>query len=381
MSASIEYIRAGKLRPLAVTTATRSEELPDIPAVGEFVPGYEGSGWSGIAAPKNTPTEVIDKLNREINTLAAGTAALWAVSPFAWAQAYPSRPVRIIVPFPAGLATDTIARLMGQSLSERFAQPFVIENRTGAGGNIGTESVVRATPDGYTLLLVGLSNAMNATLYKKLNFNFIREIAPVASIGGSPYVLVINPSVPAKTVPEFIAYAKANSGKINMGSTGSGSVSHVFGERFKTMTGINLVHVPYRGGYVSDLLSGQVQVAIGTISTNIQYIRGGMLRALAVTTSTRSDVLPDIPTLAEFVPGYEGSQWYGVGAPKGTPAEVIDKLEKEINAVATDPSIKARFAGLGVEPMSMTSVAFGKLIAEETEKWGKVIRAAGIKAE
>src|SRR6516164_254735 len=318
---------------------------------------------------------------RKFLHLAVGAAALPATSRFAWAQAYPTRPVRIIVPFPAGQASDTIARLMGQSLLERLGQLFVIENRTGAGGNIGTESVVRATPDGYTLLLVGLSNAMNATLYKKLNFNFIREIAPVASIGGSPYVLVINPSVPAKTVPELIAYAKANSGKINMGSTGSGSVSHVFGERFKTMTGINLVHVPYRGGYVSDLLSGQVQVAIGTISTNIQYIRGGMLRALAVTTATRSDVLPDIPTLAEFVPGYEGSQWYRVGAPKGTPAEVIDKLEKEINAVATDPSIKARLAGLGVEPMSMTSAAFGRFVADEIEKWGKVIRAANIKAD
>jgi tripartite-type tricarboxylate transporter receptor subunit TctC len=314
--------------------------------------------------------------------LAAGAAALPpAVSRIAWAQAYPTRPVRIIAPFPAGLATDTIARLMGQSLSERLGQPFVIENRTGAGGNIGTESVVRATPDGYTLLLVGLSNAMNATLYRKLNFNFIREIAPVASIGGAPYVMVVNPSVPAKTVPEFIAYAKANAGKINMGSTGSGSVSHVFGERFKTMTGINLVHIPYRGGYVSDLLSGQVQIAIGTISTNIQYIRGGMLRALAVTTATRSDVLPDIPTMAEFVPGYETSQWYGVGAPKGTPAEVIDKLNKEINAVTTDPTIEARLAGLGVEPMSMTSAAFGKFIVDETEKWGKVIRAANITAD
>ncbi|HVI65611.1 MAG TPA: tripartite tricarboxylate transporter substrate binding protein [Bradyrhizobium sp.] len=313
--------------------------------------------------------------------LAAGAAALPAVARLAWAQTYPTRPVRIIVPFPAGLATDTIARLMGQSLSERLGQPFVIENRTGAGGNIGTESVVRATPDGYTLLLVGLSNAMNATLYKKLNFNFIREIAPVASIGGAPYVMVVNPSVPAKTVPEFIAYAKANPGKINMGSTGSGSVSHVFGERFKTMTGINLVHIPYRGGYVSDLLSGQVQIAIGTISTNIQYIRGGMLRALAVTTATRSDVLPDVPTLAEFVPGYETSQWYGVGAPKDTPVEVINTLNKEINAVAADPLIKARLAGLGVDPLSKTPTEFEKFIADETEKWGKVIRAAGINAD
>ncbi len=318
---------------------------------------------------------------RKFLRLAAGAAALPAVSRIARAQAYPSRPVRIIVPFPAGQATDTIARLMGQSLSERLGPSFVIENRTGAGGNIGTESVVRATPDGYTLLLIGLSNAMNATLYKKLNFNFIRDIAPVASIGGVPYLMVINPSVPARTVPEFIAYAKANPGKINMGSSGSGSVSHVFGERFKTMTGINLVHVPYRGGYVPDLLSGQVQVVFGTISSCIQYIRGGMLRALAVTTATRSDVLPDIPTLGEFVPGYEASQWYGVGAPKDTPTEVIDKLNNEINAVAADPLITARLAGLGVDPMSMTSAAFGKLIADEIEKWGKVIRAANIKAE
>jgi tripartite-type tricarboxylate transporter receptor subunit TctC len=313
--------------------------------------------------------------------LAAGAAALPVVSRIAFAQAYPSRPVRIIVPFPAGQATDTIARLMGQSLSERVGQPFVIENRTGAGGNIGTESVVRAAPDGYTLLLSGLSNAMNATLYKKLNFNFIHDIAPVASIGGAPYVMVINPSVPTKTVPEFIVYAKANPGKINMGSSGSGSVSHVFGERFKMMAGINLVHVPYRGGYVPDLLSGQVQVAFGTISTCGQYIRGGMLRALAVTTATRSDVLPDIPTLTEFVPGYEMSQWFGVGAPKDTPAEVIKKLNKEINAVAADPLINARLAGLGVNPMSMTSAAFGKFVADETEKWGKVIRAANLTAD
>jgi tripartite-type tricarboxylate transporter receptor subunit TctC len=318
---------------------------------------------------------------RKFLHLAAGAAALPATSRFAWAQAYPTRPVRIIVPFPAGQATDTIARLVGQSLLERLGQPFIIENRPGAGGNIGTESVVRATPDGYTLLLVGLSNAMNATLYKKLNFNFIRDIAPVASIGGVPYVMVINPSVPANTVPEFIAYAKANPSKINMASSGSGSVSHVFGERFKMMTGIDLVHVPYRGGYVPDLLSGQVQVVFGTISTCIQYIRGGMLHALAVTTATRSDVLPDIPTLAEFVPGYEASAWNGVGAPKDTPAKVIDKLNNEINAVAAEPLLKARLAGIGIDPMSMTSAAFGKLIADETEKWGNVIRALNIKAD
>jgi tripartite-type tricarboxylate transporter receptor subunit TctC len=240
---------------------------------------------------------------------------------------------------------------------------------------------VRATPDGYTLLLVGLPNAVNATLYSKLNFNFIRDIAPVASIGGGPYVMVVNASVPAKTVPEFVAYAKANPGKINMGSSGSGAASHVFGERFKMMTGINLVHVPYRGAYLPDLLSGQVQIVFGTITTCIQYIRSGMLRALAVTTATRSDVLPDIPTLAEFVPGYEASYWYGLGAPKDTPAEVIDKLNREINAVAVDPLIKARLAGLGVDPVLMTSAEFGKFIADQTEKWGKVIRAADLKAD
>jgi tripartite-type tricarboxylate transporter receptor subunit TctC len=318
---------------------------------------------------------------RQFLHLIASAALLPAVSRSAFAQAYPSRPVRIVVPFPAGQATDTIARLIGQSLSERLGQPIVIENRTGAGGNIGTESVVRAAPDGYTLLLVSLANAINVTLYKKLNFNFIREIEPVASVGGAPYVMVVNPSVPTNTVPEFIAYAKAHSGEINMGSSGSGSVSHIFGERFKMMTGIDLVHVPYRGGYVPDLLSGQVQVVFGTISSCIQYIRGGMLRALAVTTATRLDVLPDIPTLAEFLPGYEMSQWYGVGAPKDTPADVIDRLNKEINAVAADPLIKERLAGLGVNPMSMTSATFGKFVADETEQWGKVIRAANLKAE
>ena len=318
---------------------------------------------------------------RKFLHVAAGAAALTVLSRAAWAQAYPTRPVRIIVPFPAGQASDTVARLMGQSLSERLGQSFVIENRTGAGGNIGTESVVRAMPDGHTLLLVGVSNAMNATLYKKLNFNFIREIAPVASIGGAPYVMVVNPSVPAKTVPEFIAYAKANPSKINMGSSGTGSVSHVFGERFKMMTSIDLVHVPYRGGYYPDLLSGQLQIAFGATASCIQYIRGGMLRALAVTTASRSDVLPDIPTVGEFLPGYEASQWYGVGAPKDTPAKVIDKLNKEIKAIAADSIIKARLASLGVDPMSMTSGEFGRLIAEETEKWGKVIRDANINAD
>jgi tripartite-type tricarboxylate transporter receptor subunit TctC len=318
---------------------------------------------------------------RAVLHLVAASAALAAAARMTWAQAYPARPVRIIVPFPAGQASDTVARLIGQSLSERLGQPFVIENRTGAGGNIGTESVVRAIGDGYTLLLASLSNAVNATLYKKLNFEFIRDIAPVASIGGGPYLMVVNPSVPAKTVPEFIAHAKANSGKINMGSSGSGSVSHVFGELFKMMTGVSLVHVPYRGGYVPDLLSGQVQVVFSTISSSIQYVRSGMLRALAVTTATRSDVLPDIPTLGEFVPGYEASQWYGVGAPKETPAEVLETLNKAVNAVAADPSIKARLAGVGGDPTPMTSAAFGAFIVEETEKWGKVIRAANLVVE
>ncbi len=318
---------------------------------------------------------------RAVLRLIAASAALPAAARMTWAQAYPARPLRIIVPFPAGQASDTVARLVGQSLSQRLGQPFVIENRTGAGGNIGTESVVRAMPDGYTLLLASLSNAVNATLYKKLNFDFIRDIGPVASIGGGPYLMVVNPSVPAKTVSEFIAYAKTNSGKINMGSSGSGSVSHIFGELFKMLTRVSLVHVPYRGGYVPDLLSGQVQVVFGTISSCIQYVRSGMLRALAVTSATRSDALPDIAALAEFVPGYEASQWYGIGAPKETPADVVEKLNKAVNAVAADPAIRARLAGLGIDPTPMTSSAFGTFIADETEKWGKVIRAANIQVE
>jgi tripartite-type tricarboxylate transporter receptor subunit TctC len=316
---------------------------------------------------------------RQFLHLAAGAAALPVVSRDARAQGYPTRPVRIIVPFPAGQATDSIARLVGQSLSERLGQAFVIEDRTGAGGNIGTEAVVRAPPDGYTLLLAGLSSAINATLYKQLNFDFIRDIAPVASIGGGPYVMVVNPSVPAKTVLEFIVYAKANPGKINMASSGNGAVSHVFGELFKMMAGVDLVHVPYRGGYVADLLGGQTQVVFGTIASCIQLISAGALRALAVTTAARSPALPDVPALGESVPGYEASQWYGLGAPKNTPAEIVSKLNSEVNAGLADPKLKARLADLGVDIMSVTSADFGKLIADETEKWGKVIRAANIK--
>jgi tripartite-type tricarboxylate transporter receptor subunit TctC len=320
---------------------------------------------------------------RKFLHLAAGAAALPVVSRIAWAQAYPTRPVRIIVPFAPAGSSDIVARLMGQWLSERLGQPFVIENRPGAGGNIGTEAVVRASPDGYTLLIVGGWNAINATLYDKLSFNFIRDIAPVAGIHREPYVIAVHPSVPAKTVPEFIAYAKANPGKVTMASGGIGAPSHVSGELFKMKAGVNLVHVPYRGGgpAVTDLLGGQVQVMFAPTPPSIEHIRSGKLRALAVTTATRSDALPDIPTVGEFVPGYEASNWYGVGIPKNTPADIVDKLNKEINAGLADPKIKARLAVLGVTPLVVSPADFGRLIAEETEKWGKVIKSVGIKAD
>ena len=327
--------------------------------------------------------EAVKVPRRQFLHLAAGAAALPAVSRIARAQTYPTRPVRIIVGFAAGGPTDIAARLIGQWLSERLGQQFVIENRPGAGSNIGTEAVVRAPPDGYTLLLVGTPNAINATLYDNLNFNFIRDIAPVASIMRAQGVMVVNPSVPAKTVPEFIAYAKANPGKINMASAGNGSPPHISGELFKLMAGVNMVHVPYRGGgpALTDLLGGQVQVMFEPDVSSIEYIRAGKLRALAVTTATRSEALPDIPTVGEFVPGYEASGWYGVGAPKDTPAEIVDKLNREINAGLADPKIKERLADLGGVPMPMTPAEFGKLIADETEKWGKVIRAANIQAD
>jgi tripartite-type tricarboxylate transporter receptor subunit TctC len=315
--------------------------------------------------------------------LAAGAAALPAVSSIARAQVYPSRPVRIIVGFAPGGPADIVARLMGQWLSERLGQPFVIENRPGAGSNIAAEAVVRAPPDGYTLLMVGTPNSINATLYDKLNFNFIRDIAPVGTIIHGPLVMVVNPSVPAKTVPEFIAYAKANRRKINMASGGNGTTPHVAGELFKMMAGVDLVHVPYRGIALalSDLLGGQVQVSFASMPSSIQYIRAGQLRALAVVTATRSDAWPDIPTVAEFVPGYEASSWYGVGAPKATPAEIIGKLNKEINAGLADPKIEARLANLGGDVLALSPADFGKLIADETEKWGKLIRTLNIKAE
>jgi tripartite-type tricarboxylate transporter receptor subunit TctC len=315
--------------------------------------------------------------------LAAAAAALPTVSRFACAQAYPSRPVHLIVPFgPAG-ATDITARLIGQWLSERLGQQFVIENRPGAGGNIGTEAVVRAAPDGYTLLYVTTANASNATLYDKLNFNFVRDIAPIAPIVSFPYIMVVNPSVPAKTLPEFIAYAKANPGKINMASPGIGSTPHVNGELFKVMTGTNMVHVPYRSAaaVMTDLLSGQVQLYFGTTASSLEYVRTGKLRALGVTIKRRLDALPDIPTVGDFVPGYEASNWYGVGAPKATPAEIVEKLNKEISAGLADPKIEARLADLGGIALTGSPSDFGKLIVEETEKWGKVVKFVGIKAD
>jgi len=320
---------------------------------------------------------------RQFLHLAAGAAALPAVSRVAWAQAYPTRPVRIIVGFGAGGGVDITARLIGERLSERLGQSFVTENRTGASGNIGTEAVVNAAPDGYTLLLATIPNAVNATLYEKLNFNFIRDIAPVGGIIRVPQVILVHPSVPAKTIPEFIAYAKANPDKVNMGSAGSGSAPHLAGALFSFLAGIKMVHVPYRGQgpALADLLSGQVQVFFATTPGMTDFIRSGKLRALAVTTASRAEVLPDLPTVGEFVPGYEASQWYGLGAPKNTPAEIVDKLNKEINAALIDARMKARFAEIGGAALVGSPAEFGKLIADETEKWARVIKFAGIKAE
>jgi tripartite-type tricarboxylate transporter receptor subunit TctC len=315
--------------------------------------------------------------------LAAGAAALPAVSRITWAQTYPTRPVRIIAATAPGGGPDILARLMGQRLSERLGQPFVIENRPGAGTNIGTEAVVRAPPDGYTFLLVSTSNAINAALYDKLNFNFLRDIAPVAGIIRQPLVMVVNPSVPAKTVHEFTAYAKANPGKINFGSPGIGTPGHVAGELFKMMAGVDLVHVPYRGGgpVMTDLLGGQVQVLFGSTSLTVEPIRAGKLRPLAMTTATRWEGLPDIPTVNDFVSGYEASAVAGLGAPRNTPAEIIDKLNKEINAGLADPRLRARLADLGGTVLAGSPADFGKLIADEIEKWANVIKSAGIKAE
>jgi tripartite-type tricarboxylate transporter receptor subunit TctC len=320
---------------------------------------------------------------RKFLHLAAGAAALPASLRMATAQIYPSRPVRWIVGFAPGGGNDIVARLMGQWLSERTGQPFIIENRPGAGTNIATEAVVNAPPDGYTLLLVGLPNASNASLYERLSYNFIRDIVPVAGIARSPQVMVAIPSVPAKTVPEFIAFAKANPGKVNMGSAGIGSVTHLAGELFKMMAGVNLIHVPFRGNgpALTAMLGGQVEVQFPSVASSIEYIRTGKLRGLAVSSAMRSEALPDLPSVGEFVPGYEISAWFGVGAPKGTPSEVIDKLNKEITAGLADPKMQARFADLAEVPMPMTPARFGEFIADETEKWAKVIRAANLKAD
>ena len=314
---------------------------------------------------------------------AAGAATLPAVSSMAWAQTYPTRPVRLIVPFPPGGPNDVFARLIGQWLSERWGQPFIIENKPGAGGNIGTEVVVKAAPDGYSLLVINSNHAVNATLYDKLNYNFIRDIAPVAAIALLPLVLVLNPLVPAKTFLEFIAYAKANPGKLNYASVGNGSTPHVAGELFKTMTGIDMVHVPYRGAAqaLSDLISGQVQAMFIVPGVVIEHIKTGKLCGVAVTASTRLDVLPDLPTVNSFVPGYNAITWFGIGAPKNMPTEIVDNLNREINSALANPKIKAQLADLGGAILALSPAEFGKLIADDTEKWGKVIRTANIKPD
>ncbi len=314
-----------------------------------------------------------------VNLVASADHCAWSQS----AGTYPTRPVRWIVGFPPGGLGDIVARPMGQWLSERLGQPFIIENRPGAAGNIATEAVVHAPADGYTLLLVNPVNATSATYYDKLNFNFIRDIAPVAAIIRAPLVIEVNPSIPAKTVPELIAYAKANPGTVNYASTGNGTTNHITGELFKMMTGVDMVHVPYRGSApaLTDLLGGQVQVMVDNLLSSIEYVRTGKLRALAVTTATRSPALPDIPTVGDFVPGLEASIWQGIGVPRNTPPEIVEKLNREINTALADPKIKARFADLGSTVFPTSPAEFGKFIAAETQKWGKVIRAAHIKAE
>jgi tripartite-type tricarboxylate transporter receptor subunit TctC len=320
---------------------------------------------------------------RKLLNLAAGAVVLPAISQIARAQTYPTRQVRIIVALAAGGGNDIVARLIGQWLSERLGQPLVVENRPGAGSNTATEAVVRAPADGYTLLLVQPAAAINATLYEKLNFNFIRDIAPVAGIVSVPLVMLVNPSVPARTIPEFITYAKANPGRINMASAGTGTAPHVAGELFKMMAGIDMIHVPYRGGgpALTDLLGGQVQVYFGNMVSSVEYIKAGTLRALAITTAARWQALPDLPPMADFLPGYEASSWFGIGAPNSTPPEIVDRLNKEVNAGLADPKLAARLADLGGTVLALPPADFGKLIADETERWAKVIKFAGIKPE
>lgn len=320
---------------------------------------------------------------RQFLQLAAGAAALPVTSSVASAQTYPARPVRLVIGYTPGGSADLTARLMGQWLSERLGVSFVIENRPGGGTNIATEAVVRATPDGYTLLLVAPANAINATLYDKLNFDFLRDTEPVAGIIRFPNVVVVNPSLPVHSIPELIAYAKANPGKLNMASSGNGSTIHMSGELFKMLTGTNMVHVPYRGGApaITDLIAGQVQVMFDNIPTCAEHVKSGKLRGLAVTSTTRSEVLPDLPVVADFLPGYEASAWYGIGAPKGTPPEIIERLNKAVNEVLTDPKAKARFTELGAFLLPGSALDFGKLLANETDKWGKVVKFAGAKVD
>jgi tripartite-type tricarboxylate transporter receptor subunit TctC len=319
---------------------------------------------------------------RQFLRLAASTAAL-AFSPVARAQIYPSRPVRLIAGYPPGGGADIVARLIGQWLSERLGQPFVIENRPGANTNIATEAVVRAPADGYTLLLITLANAINASLYDKLNFNFMRDIGPIAGIMRVPNVMTVNPSVPAKSVPEFIAYAKINAGKVNFASGGNGGGSHVIGELFKAMAGVDIVHVPYRGDApaLTGLLAEQVQVAFPTVPVSVEHIRAGKLRALAVTTAERSETLPELPTISEFVPGFEASSWFGLGTPKSTPLEIVDRLNREINLALADPKMRTRLALLSGTLLPGSAADFGKLISDETKKWAEVVKLAGVKAE
>src|SRR5262245_23242298 len=353
-------------------------------------PPYGVFGVSGNLAPRYIPGRrhlilgtSMNPRRRHFLRLAAGAATLSVLPQSAWPQAYPSRPVRIIVGFAAGGPADVLARLISQWLSDRFGQPFVVENRPGAGTNIATEAVVKAAADGYTLLFITAANSINATLYGSLNFNFIRDITPVAGLGREPNVMLLNPAVSAKTVLEFIAHAKANPGQIAMASGGTGAPSHVSGEMFKMMAGVNMVHVPYRGAApaMTDLLAGQVHVYFGPLLTSIEHIKAGRLRALAVTTLTRSEILPDVPTIGELVPGYEASQSYGLGAPKGTPAEIVDKLNRDATTALGDAKIKSRFAELGTAVMPLSPPDYGRFIADETEKWAKVIRAANLKAE
>src|SRR5216683_2893763 len=357
--------------------------------ISEVVVALTVSSWAAEpcnpyrVCGRHATVDAMKLSRRQLQLLAAGAAALPITTRIARAQAYPSRPVRWLVGYAPGGGNDIVARLMGQWFSERLGQPFLIENRPGAATNMATEAVVHAAPDGYTLLLVGQPNAINATLYEALPFNFIRDIAPVAGLMSVPNVMVIHPSFPAKTVVEFIAYAKAEPGKVNMASAGNGSAAHLAGELFKSMTGISMVHVPYRGQApaLADLLGGQVQVLFAPSPASIEYVRTGKLRALAVTTAARAEALPDLPTVGDFVPGYEASNWWGVGAPKSTPAEIVDKLNRDINAALADPRMKARLADLGGTVLAGPPADFGKLIVDETEKWAKVVKFAGIKPE